>query len=403
MSFTVHATDGLARCATVALPRQSVETPVFMPVATAGAIRALPFERLAEIGYRIILSNTYHLYLRPGIDIIAKLNGLHNFIGWHGNILTDSGGFQVFSLSNLMSINDTELTFRSHIDGSKHSFTPESVMALQMRLGSDIIMPLDHPTPPGVGYREAQIALKRTTAWLKRSAVYLEQAQQRGDGGSVEIGAGDTKDSGDRQDNGTSNTPAARGQQQLFGIVQGNFYPTLRTQSAKQIVALELPGYAIGGMSVGEDEGQFLDILAHTAALLPDDKPRYLMGVGTPEYLLHAIAHGIDMFDCVYPTRIARHGTALTVAGKLDMHKGRFRSDLRPLDAHCGCNTCRLYTRAYIHHLSSRREIMAAILLSEHNLFFLNELCLQARAAIREQRYQTFMRDFLHRYTGNGE
>lgn len=357
-----------------------------MPVATAGAIRALSFARLSEIGYQIILSNTYHLYLRPGIDVIAALNGLHNFIGWNGNILTDSGGFQIFSLSNLMSINDTELTFRSHIDGSAHSFTPELVVSLQMSLGSDIIMPLDHPTPPGVGYHEAQLALKRTTAWLKRSAVYLEQAQR------------------EQRERSASDTSAITvRQQQLFGIVQGNFYPTLRTQSAEQIVALDLPGYAIGGMSVGEDQKQFLDILAHTATLLPADKPRYLMGVGTPEYLLHAIDYGIDMFDCVYPTRVARHGVALTTTGKLDMHKSRFRSDQRPLDAHCHCNTCRIYTRAYIHHLSSRREIMAAVLLSEHNLFFINQLCEQARAAIREQRYRSFMRDFLHRYAGDGE
>lgn len=372
-----------------------------MPVATAGAVRVLPFERVREIGYRIILSNSYHLYLRPKIETIAAAGGLHRFIAWRDNILTDSGGFQIFSLSRLMRIGDDALTFRSHIDGSAHSFTPESVVELQLQLGSDIMMPLDHCTAADVGYRQAQIALKRTTSWLERSASYLAQAQQRrAEDAAAGVASAAPGAPAAADVAGAADVVSAPSAAQLFGIVQGNFYPSLRSQSAEQVVSFDLPGYAIGGMSVGEEEGRFLELLAHTAPLLPAEKPRYLMGVGTPEYMLHAIAHGIDMFDCVYPTRAARHGMALTADGQVDMNRGRFRTDQRPLDSNCHCHTCRLYSRAYIHHLNNRKEMMAAMLLSEHNLYFIYELCRQARQAITARRYASFMRDFIDRYRG---
>lgn len=374
-----------------------------MPVATAGAVRALSLERVRDIGYPVILSNVYHLYLRPGIDTIASVGGLHAFTGWKRGILTDSGGFQLFSLNRLMKITDVGASFRSHIDGSAHSFTPETVIEAQMKLGSDIIMPLDHCTAPDVGYLEAQGALKRTTRWLARSVAYLNEARDRRET-TPGTETRDRTETADRREAspGTETAPGTAAAPQLFGIVQGNFYAPLRTQSAEQIVAMNTPGYAIGGLSVGEERAQFIDMVAHTAQLLPHDKPRYLMGVGTPEYFLHAILHGIDMVDCVYPTRVARHGVALTADGKMDIRKKLFRTDKRPLEGNCECDTCRVYTRAYVHHLSSRKEIMAAVLLSEHNLFFMYNLCRSAQRAIRERRYRSFMSDFLSRYTSSG-
>ena len=368
MNLTVTATSDNARCTTIALPRQSIETPVFMPVATLGAIRSLPLERVYAMGYSIILSNAYHLYLRPGHATIAMQGGLHHFIQWKNNILTDSGGFQVFSLNKLMKITDEGIAFRSHVDGSTHYFSAEMVMNIQMQLNSDIIMPLDHCTADNVGYYDAKIALQRTRLWLKQSIAYL-------------------------------NTHQTHRQQHLFGIIQGNFYPKLREQSAHSTIELDLAGYAIGGLSVGEQKNQFLDTLAHTAAFLPHTKPRYLMGVGTPEYLLYAIAEGIDMVDCVYPSRAARHGVALTKNGKMNMKNARFRMDSHPLDLDCMCNTCKQYTRSYISHLFKAKEGMAMFLLCEHNLFFMYDLCQKAQKAIKEGRYALFMNQFLSRYT----
>ena len=319
------------------------------------------------MGYSIILSNAYHLYLRPGHVTIAMQGGLHHFMKWNKNILTDSGGFQVFSLSKLMKVTDEGIAFRSHVDGSAHYFSAETVMEIQMQLNSDILMPLDHCTADNIGYYDAKIALKRTILWLKQSIAYLNAHQNSR-------------------------------HQHLFGIIQGNFYPKLRTQSVHNTTELDLAGYAIGGLSVGEQKNQFLDILAHTTSLLPHGKPRYLMGVGTPEYLLHAIAEGIDMVDCVYPSRAARHGVALTKNGKMNMKNARFHMDSDPLEIDCMCNTCRQYTRSYISHLCKAKEGMAMFLLCEHNLFFMHDLCRKAQQAIKDGQYALFMAHFLTRY-----
>jgi queuine tRNA-ribosyltransferase len=343
-----------------------------MPVGTNATVKAMRNQDLEELGIKLILGNTYHLYLRPGRDVIRSAGGLHAFMGWRGNILTDSGGYQVFSLSELCTVTDGGVTFRSHIDGSSHHLAAADVVDIQADLGSDVMMPLDECTAPGVDRRTAEQAVRRTTDWLAASRSRWRETGA--DGGGL-----------------------------LFGIMQGNFHRDLRAASAEQIVGLDLPGYAIGGLSVGEEFPVFQDLLHFSASLLPGDRPRYLMGVGTPAYILEAIEAGIDLFDCVYPTRTARNAMVLTRDGPLSLRNERFRKDFEPLDRDCGCSTCRNHSRAYLRHLFKAREIEAAVLATCHNLAFLGQLVQEARHAIVRGAFGAFKEGFLLRYAAGAE
>jgi queuine tRNA-ribosyltransferase len=373
--FTIHHGDSscAARTGSLDLPHGKVSTPVFMPVGTNGTVKAVTREDLIEIGFEIILSNTYHLYLRPGTEVIGAAGGLHEFMHWDRNILTDSGGFQVFSLAPFRKITDEGVQFRSHIDGSYHTLTPDRVVDIQVILNSDIQMQLDVCTQWGISYQEAVKALDITAQWLGRAKKTWEAAGDRGYGGK------------------------------LFSIVQGNFFKDLREQSVALAIEADTPGIAIGGLSVGESEEVFLEYLAYTAALLPRGKPRYVMGIGTPEYILGAIEQGIDMFDCVFPTRTGRNGHVFTRKGPFSLKKAENRLDFGPIDEGCGCKVCREYSRAYLRHLFKTQEILCSILASYHNLFFLQDLVREARRAIAEDRFLSFKKEFLECYTQGRE
>jgi len=362
-----------ARTGTIKLPHGPVETPVFMPVGTNGTVKALTREDLKEIGFEILLSNTYHLYLRPGMDVIDKAGGLHNFMGWNRNILTDSGGFQVFSLAPFRKITPEGVKFRSHIDGAYHFLGPEDVVDVQAVLGSDIQMQLDVCSAYGVSEKEAFKAMEITSRWMERAKTRWEEKKLQGYLG------------------------------QFFPIVQGNFFRELRAESAERVIKIEPPGIAIGGLSVGEPEEVFLEYLSFTAALLPETLPRYVMGIGTPEYILAAIEHGIDMFDCVFPTRNARNGNVFTAKGSFALKKAENRLDFSPIDKECGCKVCRSYSRAYLRHLFKTQEILCSILASFHNLYFLNQLVRNARKAIENDRFLEFKKDFLSKYSEGKE
>ncbi|MDR2245339.1 MAG: tRNA guanosine(34) transglycosylase Tgt [Treponema sp.] len=372
--FTITGGDSHshARTGVLDLPHGTVTTPVFMPVGTNGAVKALRVDDLTEIGFEIILSNTYHLYLRPGMEVMAASGGLHNFMRWNRNILTDSGGFQVFSLAPFRKIRDEGVSFRSHIDGSYHNLKPEDIVAVQAVLGSDIQMQLDVCTPWGISYSEARDALRITGLWLDRAKTAWEAERDRGYRGK------------------------------LFAIVQGNFFKDLREAACAQAIRADTPGLAIGGLSVGEAEPVFLEYLDYTAALLPWEKPRYVMGIGTPEYILAAIERGIDMFDCVFPTRTGRNGHVFTRRGHVSLKKAENRLDFRPIDETCSCKVCREYSRAYLRHLFKTREILCSMLASYHNLYFLQQLINEAREAIHADRFMAFKKSFLDEYTRLG-
>lgn len=353
-----------ARRGVIHTPHGDIQTPIFMPVGTQATVKSMtPEELKEEVKAQIILSNTYHLYLRPGQEIVKEAGGLHNFMKWDRPILTDSGGFQVFSLSSLRKITEEGVAFHSHLDGSKHLFTPESVMKTEEDLGADIIMAFDECCPYPSTYEYTKNSMERTTRWAKRC----------------------------KEAHTTEN-------QALFGIIQGGFFEDLRKKSAEDLIALDLPGYAIGGISVGEPKEEFLKMLYYTAPLMPKDKPRYLMGVGTPDYLIEAALAGIDMCDCVLPTRIARNGTALTSHGKVVVRNATYERDWTPLDPECDCYTCKNYTRAYIRHLVKANEILGARLITTHNLRFLLKLMEQIRQAIREDRLLDFRDEFFAKY-----
>lgn len=341
-----------------------------MPVGTQGTVRAVRLENLHELGFQMILGNTYHLYLRPGMEVLKTHGGLHQFMNWHGNILTDSGGYQIFSLSALRKIYNGGVEFRSHIDGSAHFLTPEKVVDIQHCLNSDVQMALDICTPPAVSYAEAEQAVEITGSWARRARAHWSGL---GDAGGTAAYAG-----------------------HLFGIVQGNFYEDLRRRSAGELCELDLPGYAIGGLSVGESFAEFQHFLAFTAPLLPADRLRYLMGIGTPEYILEAIEHGIDMFDCVFPTRIARNGSCFTNHGRLVLKNKRYKFDSRPIMAE---GPIVQYSRSYLRHLFKSDEILGPMLASLHNLWFLKDLVERAAAAIRENRFLQFKKDFMATYS----
>ena len=353
-----------ARTGTIETNHGVIKTPVFMPVGTRATVKAMNNDELKSIGSQIILSNTYHLYLKPGQEIIRKADGLHKFMNWDKPILTDSGGFQVFSLSKTRKITEEGVQFRSHIDGSKHFISPEKSMEIQNDLGSDIMMAFDECVPYPASYEYTEDSMKRTLRWLKRCKDYHKNTDK----------------------------------QNLFGIIQGGMYKDLREYSAKNTIDFDLPGYAIGGLSVGEPRDLMIDLLDFTTNFMPENKPRYLMGVGTPDYLFEAVEHGVDMCDCVLPTRIARNGTALTSKGKLVVKNAKYKDDFSALDDNCDCYACKNHTRAYIRHLLNVDEILGARLLSIHNLRFLIKLMENIRKSIEEDRYLEFKDEFYRNY-----
>ena len=354
-----------ARRGVIHTPHGDIQTPIFMPVGTQATVKSMtPEELKEEVKAQIILSNTYHLYLRPGHKLVEEAGGLHEFMRWDKPILTDSGGFQVFSLSDLRHITEDGVEFKSHLDGSKHMFTPESVMEIENSLGADIIMAFDECCPYPSTYEYTKNSMERTTRWAERC-----------------------KNAHKKQD-----------KQGLFGIVQGGMYKDLREQSAKDLVAMDFPGYAVGGLSVGEPLDIMCEILGHTTQFLPENKPRYLMGVGTPDYLIEAVLRGIDMCDCVLPTRIARNGTAMTWSGKVVVRNATYEKDWGPLDSECDCYTCKNYTRAYIRHLVKTNEILGIRLLSIHNLRFLTKLMERVREEIEKDNLGNFKEEFYKRY-----
>jgi queuine tRNA-ribosyltransferase len=370
MRFDINRRDVACRARTglLRLPHGDIQTPVFMPVGTNGTVKAITKENLEEIGFNLILSNTYHLFLRPGEEVIRKGGGLHRFINWNRNILTDSGGFQIFSLSALRKIISDGVWFRSHIDGSKHFLSPEKAVEIQAAFGSDIQMQLDYCSPCGVSRKEAEKALAITINWLDRAKNTWEDVSDSGYNGS------------------------------LFSIVQGSFFPDLRQRSVNACIESDTPGIAIGGLSVGEPSEVFYETLSYTSAMLPEDKPRYVMGIGTPEYILSAIENGIDMFDCVLLTREGRNGRVYTRKGPFALKKSENAADFSPIDKECGCKVCMEYSRAYLRHLFKTGEILFSILASYHNLYFINELVTNARSAIENNSFLEFKKKFLYHY-----
>jgi queuine tRNA-ribosyltransferase len=361
-SFTINAKQGSARAGVFSTPHGDIPTPIFAPVGTQATVKSVTPAQLEEIGAVLVLSNTYHLYLRPGADLVAEFGGLHEFMQWKSPILTDSGGFQVFSLAEMRKIDEDGVTFKSHIDGSMHRLTPEKSIEIQEKLGADIIMAFDECANPNE--REySQRAMERTHRWAERSLAAHTRADQA-----------------------------------LFGIVQGGVFPDLRERSAQHIASLGFPGHAIGGLSVGETKEEMNAMLEVVNGVLPQDKPRYLMGVGSPEDLINGILRGVDIFDCVLPTRLARHQAAMTRTGRINLMNAVNNRDHRPIDEGCGCYTCRHFTRAYLRHLIIAKEMLASTLISIHNLYTLLQLVRDARRAIFAGTFDAFAADFLQNY-----
>ena len=371
-SFRVTHQDGEARAGILETPHGAIETPIFMPVGTRASVKAVTPRDLHEIGAQIVLGNTYHLYLRPGDEMIARRGGLHRFMSWDKPILTDSGGYQVFSLGDRCVLTEEGARFRSHLDGSEHLLTPEAATDIQARLGSDIAMVLDECTPYPVSHDEARRSLERTARWAQRARDRFRA-----------LAPADGTNPGQAQ----------------FGIVQGSVYPDLRASSVDATLAVGFEGYAIGGLSVGEPIEVMYDIVGHTAPRLPPDQPRYLMGVGTPEDLVECVARGIDMFDCVLPTRNARNGQLLTSEGVLNIRNAQYAEDERPPDPACRCYTCRTFSRAYLRHLAQVGEMLGAMLNTIHNLFFYLDTVRAIREAIVFGSFDTFRQRFYQTYS----
>jgi queuine tRNA-ribosyltransferase len=366
--FDLQKTDGSARAGLIHTDHGVIETPVFLPIGTQGAVKSIEPRELDEIGAEIVLGNTYHLSLRPGEEILKQAGGLHRFIGWKRPILADSGGFQVFSLEGLREVSEAGVRFQSHIDGSLHFFSPERVIELERSIGADIIMVLDECSPNPCAYEYAKSAMQRTIRWAERSVTALAERPE-----------------------------LYSYSQALFGVVQGSTYTDLREECLQKLVEMDFAGYAIGGLAVGESENQMYEITQFCTERLPAEKPRYLMGVGTPENLLESIERGCDMFDCVLPTRNGRNGMAFTGEGRLTLKNSRFKDDFQPLDAECKCYTCQSFSRAYLRHLFQCKEILAMQLLTLHNLSFYLTLMREARKAIREGRFSAWKSAFLER------
>lgn len=360
-NFELQAKEDRARAGVFHTPHGKLHTPVFAPVGTQATVKAVTPTQLHDLGASLILANTYHLYLRPGAELIAESGGLHSFMSWSNPILTDSGGFQVFSLADIRQIDDDGVTFKSHIDGSTHRLTPEKAIKVQEHLGADIIMAFDECAPP-YDYEYNLNALKRTHQWAMRCA-----------------------------------TAKNRTDQALFGIVQGGIFPDLREQSAKFISSFDFPGNAIGGLSVGETKEEMYAMLEVLDPILPEDKPRYLMGVGTPDDIINAVQRGIDLFDCVLPTRLARHNAAMTRTGRLNLANASFARDPNPIDETCACYTCQYFSRAYIRHLINAKEMLSATLISIHNIFTLIQLANEIRDAIISGEFESFKKAYTNR------
>ncbi len=367
-SFHLNKTEGKARLSQLVIRGKKIETPVFMPVASQAAVKTLTSDEIREIGFGIILSNTYHLYLRPGIETIEKLGGLHKYMNWDRGILTDSGGYQVFSLARLRKLTDEGVVFRSHIDGSEHLLTPELAIQYQEALGSDIAMVLDECPAHDEGYDRTRLSMNRTHLWAKRCL-------------------------------GTH----SRIDQVLFAIIQGGVYPELRRESAEYLTSLDFPGYAIGGLSVGEPKEITAKVIDATIPYLPEDRPRYLMGVGSPEDLFESVSRGIDMFDCALPTRIARNGSLFTSKGRINISNARFTQMEGPVDPECNCYCCRTLSASYLHHLFNTRELLAYRLATLHNLTFIHNLMRKIRASIAEGTFESYKREFLFGYRTTNE
>lgn len=361
-----ESSETKARLGKIHTPHGEIETPIFMPVGTRATVKAMTPEELKDINAQIILSNTYHLYLKPGHDIVEEAGGLHKFMNWDRPILTDSGGFQVFSLGNMRKINEDGVEFKSHIDGSKHFITPEKSIEIQNALGSDIMMAFDECVSYPSDWHYVKDSMERTTRWAKRC-----------------------KDANKNPD-----------RQAIFGIIQGGMYKDLREQSARELLELDFPGYAVGGLSVGEPADILMQVLDYTVPLMPANKPRYFMGAGSPDYLIELAIRGIDMADCVLPTRIARNGTVMTSRGKVVIRNAKHKRDFTPLDPECNCYACKNYSKAYIRHLFNVDEILGARLATIHNLHFLIKLMEDLRESIREDRVLEFRRDFYLKYGG---
>ena len=361
MSFTLEKTDktSMARAATLKTAHGDIQTPVFMPVGTCGSVKAMTPHEMDDLGAQVVLGNTYHLNMRPGMDIMRKAGGLHKFCGWNKPLLTDSGGFQVFSLAKLRKLTEDGVEFRSHIDGARHFIGPNESMQIQKDLGSDIVMIFDECTPYPATYEQAKESLRLTQKW------------------------GDVCKEFELDDH-----------QMLLGIVQGSTFEDLRKESAEYLVNMDLPGYAIGGLSVGEPEEEMMKTLDWVAPVLPEDKPRYLMGVGTPPQLLEAVARGIDMFDCVLPTRVGRHGSAYTSEGQVAIKAAKWKECFEPIDKNCSCYVCQNFTRAYVRHLLHVKEITGMRLMTIHNLHFYINLMSEIREAILEERFEEFRTAF---------
>jgi len=373
--------DTHARLGKLKTAHGEIDTPCFMPVGTQGTVKTLAPCELEEAGAQIVLSNAYHLFLRPGIEVIKKAGGLHNFMSWQKPILTDSGGYQIFSLALLRKVNDEGVQFQSHIDGLKHLLTPEDVVGVQKDLGSDIIMPLDECVHYPSSRDHAEVAMKRTFDWAKRSKKHMAYGIWHMANNNKQLAISD--------------------KQILFGIVQGATYEDLRKECVESLLEIDFDGYAIGGVSVGEPKNLRYNIVNFVADLLPQDKPRYLMGVGLPEDIIKAVESGIDMFDCVVPTRYGRNGTAFTSEGKLTIRNSPFIEDFRPLDAKCSCYTCKDFSRAYLRHLFNSDEILGLRLVSLHNVHFYLELMRKLREAVSQDRFSEFKKEFLSGYNNS--
>jgi queuine tRNA-ribosyltransferase len=380
ISFEILAREGEARAGKITTRRSVIETPVFMPVGTQGTVKGVRYEWLEdEMDARIILGNTYHLWLRPGTEIIRKLGGLHKFSTWNRSLLTDSGGFQVFSLTDLRKLTEEGVEFRSHIDGSKKFLSPEISMEIQAALGSEIVMVFDECPKGDATHEETRKSLLMTARWAKRSKDKFHELQET------------------KQDTGFIND----GRQSLFGIIQGAGHLDLRRESLEKTVEIGFDGYAIGGLSVGEEKSVMYEVLEFLAPKMPSETPRYLMGVGTPEDLLEAVSHGVDMFDCVMPTRNGRTGSAFTTNGKINIRNAKFADDSSALDENCPCSVCKRYSKAYLRHLYQANEMLAAMLISHHNLAFFLNLMKQVREAIKAGNFTNFKRDFLAKLSNN--
>lgn len=376
LEFKIEARCGTARTGRLITPHGEVETPVFMPVGTLGSVKGVPQEVLEELGCEILLGNTYHLYLRPGAEQVRKLGGLHRFMSWERALLTDSGGFQVFSLSQLRKVSEEGVRFRSHLDGSSHLFTPESSMDVQIALGADIIMAFDECTEHPAEQERARESMELTLRWAERSKCHFETHKQEVPWRKAARSSQNTTENG-RVAGDDDKT------QSLFGIVQGGMYPELRRESAERTMEIGFHGHAIGGLSVGEPRALTEEILSATLPHLPEDKPRYVMGVGTPEEIVHYSLMGVDMMDCVLPTRAARHGLLYTSEGKVNIKNAMYAQDEGALDPKCGCRVCARYSRAYLRHLYSSGEVLAMVLNSIHNLAFYLDTMKQVRHSIR--------------------